>query len=93
MSKKQIYKLPNQLRISVDEMKEVETVSIGVFVNTGSRNENLKYMELPETKFEFAIVFPKNSKLLIKVNEIIDDMIDDNKIEKIEREFLREFDE
>lgn len=42
MSKKQIYKLPNQLRISVDEMKEVETVSIGVFVNTGSRNENLK---------------------------------------------------
>jgi len=42
MSKKQIHKLSNQLRIAVDEMKEVETVSIGVFVNTGSRNENLK---------------------------------------------------
>ncbi len=42
MSKKQIHKLSNQLRIAVDEMKEVETVSIGIFVNTGSRNENLK---------------------------------------------------
>lgn len=31
--------LDNGLRVAVDEMKEVETVSIGVFVNTGSRNE------------------------------------------------------
>ena len=51
MTKKQIAKthfnaeiitLDNGLRISVDEMREVETVSIGVFVNTGSRNENIK---------------------------------------------------
>ena len=51
MTKKQIAKghfnaeiitLNNGLRLSVDEMPEVETVSIGVFVNTGSRNENLK---------------------------------------------------
>jgi predicted Zn-dependent peptidase len=51
MTKKQIAKthfdteiitLDNGLRVSVDEMREVETVSIGVFVNTGSRNENLK---------------------------------------------------
>lgn len=34
-----IITLDNGLRVSVDEMKEVETVSIGVFVNTGSRNE------------------------------------------------------
>ena len=30
----------NGLRVSSDEMKEVDTVSVGVFVNTGSRNEN-----------------------------------------------------
>jgi predicted Zn-dependent peptidase len=39
MSKQEIITLKNQLRIAADEMKEVETVSIGVFVNTGSRNE------------------------------------------------------
>ncbi len=31
--------LKNGLRVATDEMKEVETVSVGVFVNTGSRNE------------------------------------------------------
>lgn len=31
--------MPNGLRVAVDEMKDVETVSVGVFVNTGSRNE------------------------------------------------------
>jgi predicted Zn-dependent peptidase len=31
--------LPSGLRIAVDEMKDVETVSVGVFVNTGSRHE------------------------------------------------------
>ncbi len=36
---KEIITLPNGLRVAVDEMKEVETVSVGVFVNTGSRNE------------------------------------------------------
>jgi predicted Zn-dependent peptidase len=36
---KEISTLPNGLRICADEMKEVETVSVGVFVNTGSRNE------------------------------------------------------
>lgn len=30
----------NGIRLAVDEMKEVETVSIGVFVHTGSRNES-----------------------------------------------------
>ena len=35
----EIITLKNGLRLAVDEMKEVETVSIGVFVNTGSRNE------------------------------------------------------
>lgn len=39
MSKQEIIELKNGLRIAVDEMREVETVSIGVFVNTGSRNE------------------------------------------------------
>ena len=39
MSNQQIITLPNKLRVAVDEMKEVETVSVGVFVNTGSRNE------------------------------------------------------
>lgn len=34
-----IITLDNGLRLAADEMKEVETVSIGVFVNTGSRNE------------------------------------------------------
>jgi predicted Zn-dependent peptidase len=34
-----IEKLSNGLRICVDEMKDVETVCVGVFVNTGSRNE------------------------------------------------------
>jgi predicted Zn-dependent peptidase len=34
-----ITKLKNGLRISTDEMHEVETVSIGIFVHTGSRNE------------------------------------------------------
>lgn len=38
----QINLLPNGLRIAVDEMKDVETVSIGVFVKTGSRNEIIK---------------------------------------------------
>lgn len=40
MSKAQIKKLSNGLRVGVDEMKDVETVSIGVFVHTGSRNED-----------------------------------------------------
>jgi predicted Zn-dependent peptidase len=31
--------LPNKLRVAVDVMKDVETASIAVFVNTGSRNE------------------------------------------------------
>ncbi len=39
MSKQEIITLKNGLRIAFDEMKDVETVSIGVFVNTGSRNE------------------------------------------------------
>lgn len=34
-----ITNLKNGLRIAADEMRDVETVSIGVFVNTGSRNE------------------------------------------------------
>jgi len=37
--KMMIKTLPNKLRVAVDEMKDVETVSVGVFVNTGSRNE------------------------------------------------------
>ncbi len=39
MSKQEIITLKNGLRVAVDEMKDVQTVSIGVFVNTGSRNE------------------------------------------------------
>lgn len=35
----QITTLPSGLRVATDEMKDVETVSVGVFVNTGSRNE------------------------------------------------------
>ena len=58
-----------------------------------SRNKNLQYIKLHETKFDLGIVFPKNSKLIDKVNEVIDDMIDDGEIEKIERKILREFDE
>ena len=34
--------LENGLRIAADEMKDVETVSVGVFVNTGSRYETPK---------------------------------------------------
>lgn len=34
-----IVTLPNGLRLACDEMKDIETVSVGVFVNTGSRNE------------------------------------------------------
>lgn len=41
MAKQEISTLKNGLRVSADEMKEVETVSIGVFVGTGSRNEEL----------------------------------------------------
>ena len=57
-----------------------------------SRNKNLQYIELSETKFDLGIVFPKNSKLINKVNEIIDDMIDDEDIKRIERKILRDFD-
>jgi predicted Zn-dependent peptidase len=39
MTAQKIIKLPNGLRVAADEMKDVETVSVGVFVNTGSRNE------------------------------------------------------
>lgn len=39
MTNQQITTLPNGLRVATDEMKDVETVSVGVFVNTGSRNE------------------------------------------------------
>ena len=42
MSKAEIVKLKNGLRVGIDQMKDVETVSIGVFVHTGSRNENLE---------------------------------------------------
>ena len=34
-----IITLDNQLRIVIDPVKTVETAAIGVFVNTGSRNE------------------------------------------------------
>jgi predicted Zn-dependent peptidase len=40
MSKLEITTLANGLRVAADEMKDVETVSVGVFVNTGSRNES-----------------------------------------------------
>jgi predicted Zn-dependent peptidase len=40
MSKLKIFTIPSGLRVAVDEMKDVETVSVGVFVNTGSRNES-----------------------------------------------------
>lgn len=36
---KEIITLQNGLRVATDEMRDVETVSVGVFVNTGSRNE------------------------------------------------------
>ena len=39
MKKHEIVTLGNGLRIAVDEMKDVETVAVGVFVNTGSSNE------------------------------------------------------
>lgn len=42
MSKQEIITLKNGLRLAVDEMKDVETVSVGIFVNTGSRNETLE---------------------------------------------------
>ncbi len=38
--KTNITTLDNGLRVAVDEIKNVQTVSIAVFVNTGSRNEN-----------------------------------------------------
>ena len=41
MNNYNITTLPNKLRICVDEMKDVETVSIAVFVKTGSRNEDI----------------------------------------------------
>ncbi len=37
-----ITELNNGLRLAADEMKDVETVSIGVFVKTGSRNETVQ---------------------------------------------------
>lgn len=39
MLKQKITTLASGLRIADDKMKDVETVSVGVFVNTGSRNE------------------------------------------------------
>lgn len=39
MSKAEMITLKNGLKIGVDEMHDIETVSIGVFVHTGSRNE------------------------------------------------------
>ncbi len=38
----EIVTLKSGLRVACDEMKDVETVSIGVFVGTGSRNEDKK---------------------------------------------------
>ncbi len=38
----EIATLKNGLRIACDEMKEVETVSVGVFVKAGSRNEEVE---------------------------------------------------
>ena len=38
----EIITLPNKLRVAVDEMRDVDTVSVGVFVNTGSRNETVE---------------------------------------------------
>ncbi len=37
---KEITNLASGLRVAADEMKDVETVSVGVFVNTGSRHES-----------------------------------------------------
>lgn len=42
MVKQEIITLDNGLRLAVDEVKQAETVAIGVFVNTGSRNEDKK---------------------------------------------------
>ena len=39
-SKTPIITLKNGLRIALDKMSQVETVSIGIFVHTGSRNES-----------------------------------------------------
>ena len=59
MSKPQITKLKNGLRIATDEMKDIETVSIGVFVHTGSRNENLEILVVIGLKcfsFDVAVI-------------------------------------
>ncbi len=37
-----ITKLDNNLRVASDYMSNVETISVGAFVNTGSRNEAKK---------------------------------------------------
>ncbi len=58
-----------------------------------SKNTNLRYIDLPETKFDLGIVFPKNSKLVKEVNSIIEDMIRNGEIEKIEKKYLEKFDE
>ena len=42
MKNNQIKTFSNGLRVASDEMNEVETVSIGIFVNVGSRNETIK---------------------------------------------------
>lgn len=42
MSSDNIITFDSGLRVAADEMKDVETVSVGVFVDTGSRNETPK---------------------------------------------------
>jgi predicted Zn-dependent peptidase len=42
LNNQKITTLDNGLRVAADEMKEVETVSVGVFVNTGSLNESVE---------------------------------------------------
>lgn len=55
--------LSNGLRVAVDEMKDVETVSVGVFVNTGSRNETVKINGISHFLEHMAFKGTKKKKL------------------------------
>lgn len=48
----------------------------------------LNFIDLPETKTEFAIVLPKNSPITQKVNEVLKKLKDKGRIEKLKKKWL-----
>ena len=61
----QISKLPCGVRVATDEIQTVETVSLGIWVGAGSRNEEESHNGVAHFLEHMAFKGTKNARLLL----------------------------